>query len=223
MRYRCVATSPEGLVQQIAVSYLRYGYWWYVAGRIPSGKDCEQVDRKLVAKYGVDISERQRTARKSQGLANMQYIRYGHWFCMLVTEGHHAIKGQENIHDCRRHPIRFEGYSISYRRSGIVLKGQTQPKWHACVRIDQTTYKQLKQFLVERGKHRNSKSIIKDLNRIPFERYAPVRRQILNIHREVNKARSRAGFELIPVSELRLRRKVVRPFAKKINTLKEVA
>ena len=41
MPYRCIASSPEGLVQQVAVSYLRHGYWWYVTGRIPEGKDCE--------------------------------------------------------------------------------------------------------------------------------------------------------------------------------------
>lgn len=215
MKYRCVATSPEGLVQQVAVSYLRHGYWWYVAGRIPANKDREQVDRKLVAKYGIDISERQRTSRKSQGLANMQYIRFDRWFCLLVTEGHHPVKSQEKVRDCRRHPIRFEGYSISYRRSGITIKGHSDPKWHACVRIDQTTYKQLKQFIVERGKHRKSELVVKDLNRIPYARYAPVRRQILNIHRAVNKARSQAGFELIPVTALRLRRHVTKPFAKR--------
>src|SRR5690606_6094690 len=32
MKYRCVASSPEGLVQQVAVCYLRHGYWWYVTG-----------------------------------------------------------------------------------------------------------------------------------------------------------------------------------------------
>ena len=80
MPYRCIASSPEGLVQQVAVSYLRHGYWWYVTGRIPDGKDAESVDRKLIAKYEIDQSDRQRAYRKKRGLANMQYIRYGSWF-----------------------------------------------------------------------------------------------------------------------------------------------
>ena len=38
MSYRYIATTPAGLVQQVAVSYLRHGYWWYVTGRIPAMK-----------------------------------------------------------------------------------------------------------------------------------------------------------------------------------------
>lgn len=214
MNYRCVAASPEGLVQQIAVSYLRHGYWWYVAGRIPDQKDCHAVDRKLLEKYEVCVSERQRATRKARALANAQYIRFGHWFCLLVTAGHHPIKTQERIFDCRRHPIRFEGYSISYRRSGITARGAIEPKWHSCVRIDPTTYKQLKVFLVERGKHRKAESVVKDFNNLPYARYAPIRRQILNLLRTVNKARSQAGFEPVPVNRLRLKRKIVSPFGK---------
>lgn len=51
--------------------------------------------------------------------------------------------------------------------------------------------------------------------RIPFEPYAPVRRQLLNILRAVNRVRQAAGFESVPVSALRLRRRVVRPFGEK--------
>ena len=223
MRYRCIASSPEGLVQQVAVSYLRYGYWWYVCGRLPQGKDPESLDRKLVAKYGIDLSERQRATRKAKGLANMQYIRYENWFLLLATEGHHPFKSQEQIHDCRRHPIRFEGYSISYRRAGVTPKGGGAPKWHACVRIDSTTYQQLKTHLVMRAKHRKAETVVEDLRKIPFARYAPIRRQILNIHRAVNHARKQAGFEKIPTSALSLRRKITQPFAQELNNITEVA
>jgi hypothetical protein len=48
MQYRAVATSVEGFVQQIACCYLRHGYWFYVTGRIPRGKDAEIVDAKLI-------------------------------------------------------------------------------------------------------------------------------------------------------------------------------
>ena len=54
MQYRCEATSVEGFVQQIACSYLRHGYWWYVTGVIPKGKDAGAVDEKLMAKYFLD-------------------------------------------------------------------------------------------------------------------------------------------------------------------------
>jgi len=214
MQYRCVASSPEGLVQQVAVCYLRHGYWWYVSGRIPKGKDPEAVDRKLIEKYEIALTERQRAYRKKRGLANMQYIRYGHWFLLLATAGHHRFKQDERdqIRDCRRHPIRFEGYSISYRRSGVTPASGASPKWHACVRIDRPTYRQLKAFFLDRACHRSVENLASDFARVPYARYAPVRRQLLTLHRAVNDARQRAGFEPLAQSALRLRRQVVRPF-----------
>ena len=214
MQYRCVASSPEGLVQQVAVSYLRHGYWFYVSGWIKRGKDPEQVDRKLIDKYQIAIGERERTARKRRGLANLQYIRYRNFFLLLATEGHHPFKQEERnqIRDCRRVPIRFEGYSISYRRSGVTPKGGGPPKWHACVRIDPPTYKQLKAFFRDRACHRSVENLAADFARVPYARYAPIRRQLLTILRAVNDARARMGYELVPHAALRLRRQIVRPF-----------
>ena len=156
MRYRYLATTPEGFVQQVAVSYLRHGYWWYVSGWIKPGKDPQAVDRKLLEKYQIVIGERERTSRKRRGLANMQYIRHGNSFLLLVTQGHHPFKQEERtqMRDCRRIPIRFEGYSISYRRSGLTPKGSRTPKWHSHVAIDRPTYTQLKAFLLDRAVHR---------------------------------------------------------------------
>lgn len=214
MRYRCVAISPEGLVQQVAVSYLRHGYLWYVSGLIPTGKCPEQVDQKLVEKYGIDLTDRQRAYRKSRGLANMQYIRFQHSFLLLVTQGNHEFKQRERarIRDCRRCPIKFEGYSISYRRAGITPVGGGSQKWHACVRIDPKTYKQLKVFFLERACHRSAEQLAADFGRIPYSRYAPVRRQLLNVHRAVNQKRSRMGQKTLPISVLNLRRSPLKPF-----------
>ena len=223
MKYRCVASTPEGLVQQVAVSYLRHGYWWYTTGRIPGSKNPDDIDRKLVAKYGIDISERQRARRKSRGLANMQYIRYQNWFLLLCTEGHHPFRTQENIRDCRRNPIRFEGYSISYRRAGFTPPGSGPHKWHACVRIEPETYSELKAYFLQRACHRKTESLTEDFQRIPFARYAPIRRQLLNIHRNVNNARLRMGYTAVPVSCLNLRRKIAQPFSEPGLAIAEVA
>ncbi len=214
MQYRCVASSPEGLVQQVAVSYLRHGYWFYVTGWIKPGKNPEQIDRKLIDKYQIAIGERERTARKRRGLANMQYVRYRNWFLLLATEGHHPFKQHERkqIRDCRRFPIKFEGYSISYRRSGLTPQGGGPPKWHACVRIDVPTYKQLKALFEERACHRSPENLAADFARVPYARYAPVRRQLLTILRTVNARRAQMGFQPVPHSALRLRRQIVMPF-----------
>ncbi|NQV27830.1 MAG: IS4 family transposase [Rhodopirellula sp.] len=49
--------------------------------------------------------------------------------------------------------------------------------------------------------------------RIPFEPYAPVRRQMLNIHRASNRPRKRASFSSVPIDVVPLGRRVVRPYA----------
>ena len=209
-----IASTPEGLVQQVAVCYLRHGYWYYVTGRIPAGKDLLAVDQKLIAKYEIDLTERQRAYRKKRGLANMQYIRHGRWFLLMATDGHHSFKQDEKnqIRDCRRHPIKFEGYSISYRRSGLTPKGGGDPKWHACVRIDNATYRELKAFFLARATHRSVENLSADFARVPFARFAPIRRQLLTILRAVNKAREQSGYETIPTTALNLRRKIIKPF-----------
>ena len=212
--YRCEATTVGGFVQQLAVAYVQHGYWFYVTGRIKPGKDPATIDQKLIAKYNVDISERERSDRKRRGLANMQYIRYENWFLLLSTHGHHAFKQQERkqIRDCRRHSVKFEGYSISYRRSPITPKGGGDPKWHACVRIDNPTYKQLKSYFLDRAVRRSADSLAQDLARIPYARYAPVRRQLLTILRAANAARMRHNFDRVPTAALKLRRKITSPF-----------
>lgn len=214
MSYRCVATSPEGLVQQLAVSYLRHGYWFYVTGRIKPGKDPTSIDRKLIAKYGIDISERERSRRKRRGVANLQYMRYQNWFVILATEGHHPFKQAERnqIRDARRIPIRFEGYSISYRRCGLTPTGSKASRWRSCVRIENETFRDLKGFFLDRACNRSVESLAADFARVPFARYAPVRRQLLSLLRLVNDARSRAGYDRLPHTALRLRRKIVKPF-----------
>jgi len=201
-------------VQQVAVGYLRHGYWFYVTGSIKPGKDPTALDRKLIDKYQIAFSERERASRKRRGIAGMQYIRHENWFLLLATQGHHPFKQQERnqIRDCRRVPIRFEGYSISYRRSGITPTGGAPPKWHACVRIDNPTYKQLKAFFLERACRRPADSLTIDFGRVPYARYSPVRRQLLMLLRLVNKSRSKSGFSALPASALSLRREIVSPF-----------
>jgi hypothetical protein len=200
--YRCEATSPEGFVQQLAVSYLGNGYWFYVTGQVPSGKSPESVDRKLIEKYGIDISKWARARRKQAGLANLQYLRYEHFFVLLATHGEHPFFAEEaaSVRDARRVPIRFRVYSISHRGG------------HPHVRIEQEEYKRLKAYFVDLATRRSSSRIEAQLRSLRFEPYAPVRRQLLTIHRAINRERKRAGFEPVPNACFRFIRRVMRPF-----------
>ena len=219
MRYRYLATSIEGVVQLIAASYLRHGYYWYMTGRIPSTKSAATIDEKLIKKYQIGISEWERSHRKKQGFANAHYLRFGDWFIILITEGHHKLRtpcilgGElENIRDCRRIPIRFCGYSISYRRAGVAVPGEVQPKWHSHVRIDGPTYSAMKSHFQRMAVHRSAENLAKEFKRIEFVGYAPIRRQLLNILRAVNRVRMQSGFEQLPYSILNLKRTSVKVF-----------
>jgi len=83
--------SLSGFVQQIAVSTLPWGYWWYVSGWIPTGKDPATIDEKLIAKYDITASEATRWRRKQRGISNIRYYRHGRQFVLFFTKGNHAI------------------------------------------------------------------------------------------------------------------------------------
>lgn len=214
MQYRAVATSVEGFVQQIACCYLRHGYWFYVTGRIPVGKNPQAVDAKLIKKYGIDVSESTRTRRKQAGRANLRYLRHEHFFVIMATKGKHPFFDQEShvIRDIRRLPLCYAGYSISYRRGGLNRKGSTDPNWHAHVRLDRQQYLNLRAVFSDWALTASIAEISTAFSRLPIAAYAPVRRQLLLLLRSVNRIRQTGGKTPIPTEVLPLRRRVVRPF-----------
>jgi len=207
MIYRHVAESERGFVQQLAVAYVSHGYWYYVTGCIPEHKDVLRVDDKLIAKYDIAISKWARSRRKRQGLSNVHYLRHARFFVLIATRGLHRFFDEEGkcVRDIRRQPIHFAGYSISYRRG-------VDRKWHPSVRIHPTEYNELKEYYMDMATCRSVESMRQEFRRVPYEPYAPVRRQLLNIVRAVNRARKAAGYEPVPVSAIRLSRRVVKVF-----------
>lgn len=202
--YPCEATSVPGFVQQLAVAYLAHGYWFYVPGSVPPHKDPRALDRKLIDRYEIGASKWARARRKRAGEARLQYLRYGTFFLVLATHGRHPFFALEAgaIRDARRAPIRFGGYAVSHRGG------------HAHVRIDRAEYVLLRARLLGLAVRRPAAYLGGLLGRLPYEPYAPVRRQLLLLHREVNRARKRAGLDAVPVDCLRLRRRIYLPFGR---------
>jgi hypothetical protein len=202
MAYRCVAESIDGLVQQVAVSYLARGYFFHVAGTVPAGKDPATVDGKLVAKYRIDANQKERCRRKRAGFANVQYIRHGRFFLLLATHGKHPFFEEEagQVRDARRVPIKLSGYSLSVRNGRV------------SVRIEPGEYRRLKAWFLERACHRSAATLAADFAGVGFQPYAPVRVQLLNIWRAVNRARQAAGFDRVPIEAVPWRRRILRPF-----------
>lgn len=199
---RFEATSLEGFIQQLAVSYVKNGYVFYVTGRVPEGKDPRAIDRKLVERYRIDLSKWQRARRKRGGHANLQYLRFERFFVLLATPGEHEFFEHEKpvIRDCRRAPINFGGYAVSHRAG------------RACVRIERNQFNLLKAYFLDLATRRSAATLEAMLRSLPFEPYAPVRRQMLGLVRAVNRSRKAAGFEPVRATCVRLQRRIVRPF-----------
>lgn len=216
MQYRAVTTSVEGFVQQIACCYLRHGYWFYVKGRVPDGKRAESIDQKLINKYRINVSESTRARRKKAGRSNLQYIRHESTFVILATKGEHRFFDEESnvIRDIRRVPIRYAGYSISYKPGGRNKDGSNDDRWHAHVEIDRDQYLDLRAWFSERALRDSPDRLVKAFYELPIAPYAPVRRQMLMLLREVNRVRKVAGRKQLPHEILPLRRRVIRPFEK---------
>lgn len=202
MTYRHEATSLSGFIQQLAVSYLPHGYWFCVQGEIPPGKDPRAVDAKLIERYGVDLSRWARARRKKGGAANLHYLRWRHFFLLLGTHGSHRFfeDEAENIFDARRTPIRVGGYAVSFRGG------------RSHVRIEEVRFRELKSYFLGLATHRKAMALADEMARLPYEPYAPVRRQLFIILRAVNRARHASGYQAVPWTALRLRRRIVRPF-----------
>jgi hypothetical protein len=205
--YKACATSVAGFVQQLACAYIRNGYHHYVVGEIPEGKDPEEIDRRLIERYGIDVSKFVRARRKRAGQASIQYVRFERFFVLCGTRGEHefyrAHKGQ--VRDIIRTPIAFGGYSIGYHKGVDGL-------WHVSVRIHPERYRTLKAWFMEVATKRRAADLGREFQALAFEPYAPVRRQLFSILRAVNRARAVAGHEMVPATALRLRRQIVHPF-----------
>jgi hypothetical protein len=160
------------------------------------------------------VSESTRARRKRLGRANLQYLRHDRRFVILATKGQHEFFAVEakSIRDLRHIPLKYGGYAISYRRGGRTRAGEPDQRWHAHVEIERRRYLELKARLLDLAVHRSVENLALAFYRLPFEPYAPVRRQLLNLWRAINKVRRQAGYRPVPVEVLPLRRRIVRPF-----------
>ena len=200
--YRCEVTSVEGFVQQLAVSYVRNGYFFYVPGFIRDGRDPCEIDRQIIERYRINVSKFTRARRKKAGYANVQYLRHKQFFVIIATAGKHLFREREarRIRDIRREPIVYDGYALSYANR------------QATVHIDRGTELNLRAYFEDVATRYSAASLSRQIRRLPFQPYGPVRRQLLGILDEVNRLRRSKGLEQVPLTSVRWKRWIVKPF-----------
>lgn len=226
-----VATSREGFVQQVVSGWVRNGYYFYVQGTVPGGKDPSKLDEKLLFRYPIGMTSGRRYSRKKRGLANVAYLRYeSNWIMLATKGGHDPSEGYldwhrtecANVRNCRAgQPIQVFGYSISYVRGGYVLnrdrtEGAEGPerdqKHRVRVQISRESFRELKAELLENARRRRPEWFAERFWSVPFEPYAPVRKQLLGLLRQVNAARKAAGLDAVSPDVIRYQQRKVKVF-----------
>lgn len=90
--------SWQGLIQMIVYLAGRGYYHWHMI-YLPESKQHKwaSIDKKLITKYGMDISKYTRRDRKKRNIANFYYLRWEHIAILLHTDGEITGKVQTSI------------------------------------------------------------------------------------------------------------------------------
>lgn len=189
MAYSFVVTELHAFLRRVAIDYVRFGYYRYAMREIPADKDPAHVDVKLIETYEITQCRMTRTRRKRQGLANVVFVRQGHRFILLATEGTHLTFDRICWRDIRIAPIHFAGYSIG-------VKGNVP-----CVQVARHTWKPIERYLVSIA-HRPKSEVETAINNLRFYSFPGVIRQKLKLVKTINRLRRKSHR---PRIELRLK------------------
>lgn len=204
--YKC--EKLEGFLQQLAVAYVSNGkYFYYYSDVVKAGRKPEATDRFWVEEFGVGISRWAKARRRQKGLANYQYIRWGRFYVLLVSRGDRSElpeRVRKRLRDCRRSPIRFSCYRVSYKpdrssQKTLKRKGRVgKPEGHVSVALTEREYEKLSARAMEiaLGEIHQVEQFFKNLEYTPFK---PIQQQTRQVWRKVNRERKSAGLE--PLSE----------------------
>ena len=227
-----IATSRRGFIHQIVSAWVRNDYYFYVQGKLPKKKGFLEFDRKIITRYPVVMKASRRYSRKKRDIINVAYLRYERYWIMLATRGKHEETKEGlwdwraaeamNIRNCRRgQPIRFFGYSISSGRGDYILKRKMRNpdgpperdnKYRVRVQISRKALQQLRTELLSQARIRREDWFRSYFWNLPYEPYAPVRKQLLRLLRQINASRSAVGLSKLPSDIIRMKQQRVKVF-----------
>ena len=212
MQERAVVRTASRLIEKIAIDWCKWGYYYWVAERIPDGKASRAVDERLAQKYGLRRSKWQLYKDSRQGQAKVKYARHDHFFVLFATAGIHRFylpttDGGESVLDERGRERRirdirkkdgvfcYEGYAVRVTHTPRTKSGYT-----VSVRIERNEYEALRDYFTTLACRKSVHGLMSEFRSIGVEPYRGVRRQLFLILGYVNRKRSRAGLTPIPDS-----------------------
>ena len=117
----------------------------------------------------------------------------------MATKGEHAFFEQEaDIKDIRKIPIKVGGYSISFRRDGRPKSIVDHSQYRVHVRINDDCFKEMSAKFDHFATRMSANVLGAKFYEIPFQGYAPIRRQLCQLLRHINKKRRRSGLPQLP-------------------------
>lgn len=175
---KCACRSSAELAVRVATLASRFGYVHAVSGKIPKGKDPQQVDRKLTAKYGVTCDRVRALREYRRGKAKVKYLRWRDRFVLLATDGESPLFEEERPVDLRERSIRLGDYTV------MVVEGRPS------VRLTAYRYRRLRGEVLTAALSPKAERLLM----VPRLKYPGVRRQLRRLARMVRQRRKRAGY-----------------------------
>lgn len=128
---------------------------------------------------------------------------------LIATKGEHRFFQEEaNIRDIRKTSLKFSGYSISFRRDGRPSAMTNGIRYRVHVRIESECFRELLAEFQHLALRLTDNQLSARLYDLPFQGYAPVRRQLCALLRQVNRWRRKSGRTQLPKACLFLDRKL---------------
>jgi hypothetical protein len=190
MAYSFVVPTLDALIRRVAIDYVRFGYYRYVIRHIPLDKDPNVVDVKLIQTYIITQDRMVRLRRKQKGFANVVYVRQGHRFILLATEGTHPAFDRICWRDIRVAPLHLACYSIGVKAE------------KPCVRVARFTWKPIETYFLSIAL-RPTPEVEAKINNLRFYSFPGVIRQKLKLVKAINQRRKKAH---LPRVELKFKK-----------------
>lgn len=210
VKHEYLCSSWQGLLQQLAWLLSR-GYWYHHVTYLPERKRdrWESIDKKLIAKYGTDLSKWQRARRRKKGLANFAYLRWENVAVLMHTAGDipsdivyddhfrdFRAKGKKNRLKIQISPL--VGFEFYLDDKGITVK------------LDKATFRGIKDSLEEVISTKDVEKIRKEFNKINgFPAYRGIVCQKVQLAKYVVK---KAGHHQVKLSASDLRINTYKPY-----------